>query len=805
MPVLGVDVGSSTSTVATILRGAIDIVLNDVSQRYTPTCVSYGDLQRVFGDQANTQIVSNFRNTCRGFFNVLGLSTSEDHWNVTELDMFFSSTPFTVDEKGHLAFQVTNGGKTTSVSALSVLTGYVSYLTELAEKYTGGVCREIVMSHPSWFSEYQKNLMVASVRATGSNCLRVISEGFAMAMDYGMYRLKQLSDETATTVALVNVGHSHTTVALVDFFATYCVVLSEVSDRDLGGRYLECMLMKEMCNEFNKKYKLDPLANNKTRLKVEAVASKVKRVLSANSDSSYSLECLMEDYDLTGNVKREEFETLCSKEFLPRLSELLTTALRESGRTQDSIHSVEVVGGITRVPCVQALISTVFDKPISKTLNSDESVARGCVLQGAINSKHYMVRKYNVIEKLRRPLSVCALPGLGPFTQMQNMERVVVGEVGSSKSEVFVLRVPFEPPFTVLASYDDPRVNSRHQLPTFQYTLSSVASGSAANEGDKSDKEKDNEGEKEGDKSKSEGDDVEEYLNKVEKECSKSDGNKEEGMAKLDRDANGWIVKYQFDDTGSLVSYCRGLDVCALSPFKFDFEQLTTNEANQRRRDMNETTRLKTLNDLETYVYTARDKLNNTHREFVEANMQTQMLKKLDEVENWLYENRLGSLAEFEAKHNGLSTMFEPVEKNYRVYTNKEQNLGNFFTRLKQIFEYAVGKEVEWTNVPEGERVEVVNKINGLNNTTMELVEKEKNMPKYNNPLYTMEQLEEQINMLRSEMEQLMKKYKVVEEPKSTETKTEEKKEGDDGNEDMADAQEGDKDESEFVEAEEVP
>ncbi|BAM39956.1 heat shock protein [Theileria orientalis strain Shintoku] len=801
MPVLGVDVGSSTSTVATILRGAIDIVLNDVSQRYTPTCVSYGDLQRIFGDQANTQIVSNFRNTCRGFLNVLGLSTSEDHWNVTELDKFFNSTAFTVDEKGHLAYQVTNGGKTTTVSALAVLTGYLSYLTELAEKYTGGVCREVVMSHPSWFSEYQKNLMVASVRATGSNCLRLISEGFAMAMDYGMYRLKQLSDETATTVALVNVGHSHTTVALVDFFASYCVVLSEVSDRDLGGRYLECMLMREMCQEFSKKYKLDPLANNKTRLKVEAVASKVKRVLSANSDSSYSLECLMEDYDLTGNVKREEFESMCSKEFLPRLSELLTTALRESGRTQDAIHSVEVVGGITRVPCIQALISTVFNKPISKTLNADESVARGCVLQGAINSKHYMVRKYNVVEKLRRPLSVSALPGLGPFTQMQKVERIVVAEVGSSKSEVYVLRVPFEPPFTVLSSFDDPRVNSRHQLPTFQYTLTAVPA--PGNEGEKAEKEEGKEGEKS--QSEKEEEDVEKYLNKVEKECSKNEGNKEEGVPKIDKDANGWIVKFQFDETGSLLSYCRGLDVCVVSPYKFDLEQLATNEANQRRKDMNETIRLKTLNDLETYVYAARDKLNNTHVEFVEGKVQAHMLKKLDEVENWLYENRLGTLADFEAKHNSLSTMFEPVENNYRVYTNKEQNLGNFFTRLKQIYDYAVGREGDWTNVPEGERAEVANRINGLNNTTMELVEKEKNMPKYNNPLYTMEQLEEQINLLKNEMEHLIKKYKVVEEPKSKETKSEEKKDGEEENEEMEDAEEGNRDDSEFMEAQEIP
>uniref|UniRef100_A0A3B0MQL8 Heat shock protein, putative n=1 Tax=Theileria annulata TaxID=5874 RepID=A0A3B0MQL8_THEAN len=768
MPVLGIDVGSSTSTVATISRGAIDIVLNDVSQRYTPTCVSYGEYQRVFGEQANTQIVSNFKNTCRGFLNILGLNLNSDkdeNWNITELDKFFSSTPLVVDEKGQLSYQVTNAGKTVNVSAVSALVGYVNYLTDLAEKYTGGVCREVVMSYPSWFSEYQKSLLVASVRACGSNCLRLVSEGFAMAMDYGMYRIKQLNDETATTVALVNIGHSHTTVAIVDFFATYCVILSELSDRDLGGRYLEYLLMNEMCQEFNKKYKLDPLGNPKTRLKVEATASKVKRVLSANSESSYSLECLMEDYDLNGHLKREEFEVLCSREFLPRLSELLMCSLKVSGRTMESIDSVEVVGGITRVPCVQALISHVFDKPVSKTLNADESIARGCVLQGAINSKHYMVRKYNVIEKLSRPFTVTFLQGLGPFSQQQmhNAEIITVANVGTNYNEVFTVKVKLDPPFTVFTSFDDPRITSKNQLQTFQYTLSQVTEYSPTR--DKTN-EKKGEEKKEGEEEVNMTE-VEEYLSKVEKELQQETGRTNANKNALDRDAEGWIIKFKFDETVNLFSFCRGLDVSVMSPFILETDKLSTNETVQKKRDLHETNRLRTLNDLETYVYTVRDKLQTTHKDFVDPKNMNQVVDKLNETENWLYENRTATLENLEKMYKTLTSHFDQVENNYNVYLNKEQNLSAFFSRLSNLHQYSVGTDNSWLNVPENERVSISNKLNMLSNNTMELVEREKNMPKYNNPLYTMEQLDQELRNVKDEMDKLIKKHKVVEHPKS--------------------------------------
>ncbi|EAN32526.2 Hsp70 family protein [Theileria parva strain Muguga] len=769
MPVLGIDVGSSTSTVATISRGAIDIVLNDVSQRYTPTCVSYGEYQRVFGDQANTQIVSNFKNTCRGFLNVLGLNLNSDkdeNWNVTELDKFFSSTPLVVDEKGQLSYQVTNAGKTVNVSAVSALVGYLNYLTDLAEKYTGGVCREVVMSYPSWFSEYQKSLLVASVRACGSNCLRLVSEGFAMAMDYGMYRLKQLNDEKATTVALVNIGHSHTTVAIVDFFATYCVILSELSDRDLGGRYLEYLLMNEMCQEFNKKYNLDPLGNTKTRLKVEATASKVKRVLSANSESSYSLECLMEDYDLNGHLKREEFEVLCSREFLPRLSELLMCSLKVSGRTMESIDSVEVVGGITRVPCVQTLISHVFDKPVSKTLNADESIARGCVLQGAINSKHYMVRKYNVIEKLSRPFTVTFLPGLGPFSQQQmyNAEILTVANVGTNYNEVFTVKVKLDPPFTVFTSFDDPRITSKNQLPTFQYTLSQVQEYTSSPK----DKRKENKPEEK----KEEGEEgnmseVEEYLSKVEKELNQEAGRTNQNKGGLDRDADGWAIKFKFDETVNLFSFCRGLDVSVMSPFILETDKLSANESAQKKKDLHETNRLRTLNDLETYVYTVRDKLQTTHKDFMDPKNMNQVIEKLNETENWLYENRTATLESLEKMYNTLTSQFDPVENNYNIYLNKEQNLSSFFSRLSNLHQYSVGTDNSWLNVPENERTSISNKLTMLSSNTMKLVEREKNMPKYNNPLYTMEQLDQELKNVKDEMDKLIKKHKVVEQPKS--------------------------------------
>ncbi|AFZ79106.1 DnaK family member protein [Theileria equi strain WA] len=717
MPVIGVDIGSSTSTVATISKGAIDIVLNDVSQRYTPTCLSYAPLQRLFGDQSQSQIVSNFKNSCRGFMSMLGVKLrGQDRageFSVTELDEFFSSTPLKLDDNGVLSYQIANGSSVSTKSTLSALIGYISFLTEMSDSYTGALCREAVFSYPSWFSELQKNYLSTCARAAGLNCLKVISEGTAMALDYGMYRLKQLSDEAATTVALVMIGHSHATLTIVDFFASHCVVLSEVSDKYIGGRTIDYILMSHMASEFSKKYKIDPLSNVKTKLKVEAVALKAKRVLSANSEASYSAECLMEDYDLAGTIKRDEFEKLCESEFLPRLTTMLNEGIKLSGRSVDSISAVEIAGGITRIPCVQAIISGVFNKPLSKTLNADECIARGCVLEAAISSKHYMVRQYKVVEQLSRPLTICCLPGLGDHTEkdLVTAKCYEVAPAGSKKSDVFSIRLEAGLPCTIFASLDDPRDPSGvHALGSFR-------------------------------------------LNATSKE-----GGEDEGLA----------IKCGFDEFGSFYLLSESCEVAVFPAHTLDLDTLSALEKEESKKDKTEVQRLKTLNDFETFIYSVRDKMQDTHKDFVEPKNVEKIAGAVNHWQDWLYSNSGASQEVLQEGFDKVSEEWKSVEHLYNVYTEKELELETFYKKLQNYYNFCCDdKSPRWGDATAEERLSFAKRLIDLDSSIREAHEKEVSQPKYLSPLFTMAQVEIQLKIIADDIEKFCNdKKKVAEVPK---------------------------------------
>lgn len=138
------------------------------------------------------------------------------------------------------------------------------------------------------------------------------------------------------------------------------------------------------------------LQNARASVRLRTACEKLKKMLSANSEAPIGIECLMDDKDVKGFMKRDEFESL-SAPILDRVLEPLKKAVAEAGLTQEEIHFLEVVGSGSRIPAIIKILTEFFGKEARRTMNASECVARGCALQCAMLSPTFKVRDFQVV------------------------------------------------------------------------------------------------------------------------------------------------------------------------------------------------------------------------------------------------------------------------------------------------------------------------------------------------------------------------------------------------------------------------
>lgn len=182
---------------------------------------------------------------------------------------------------------------------------------------------------------------------------------------------------------------------MVAFDASGMKVLSHGFDADLGGRDFDEVLFEHFVEEFRDRYRIDVVGNVKASMRLRAACEKAKKVLSANAEAVVNIECLMEEKDVRGVIKREDFEKLCAG-LLERVVEPCKRAMTDSGIRLERLHSVELVGSGSRVPAIARVLTEFFRRDPSRTLNASECVARGCALQCAMLSPTFRVRDYEV-------------------------------------------------------------------------------------------------------------------------------------------------------------------------------------------------------------------------------------------------------------------------------------------------------------------------------------------------------------------------------------------------------------------------
>lgn len=384
--ICGIDVGSENCYVAVARLGGIEILLNEYSQRSTPSYVGFGGAQRELGVSAKQKQMMSLSNTCVAPTLLIGR-----HYD--ELDL--KSIPYRVEKgsDGMPVVVVNHNDEELHLSPTQVLAMLFTKLRQIA-----GNVVDCVINCPNYFTEVQKRALMDAASIAGLNPLKVIPDMTAVALYYGFYRAASAGTEFSV-VAFVDGGHTSTqaSVVLFNHKENTMHVLDTEYEPSIGGKHFDEVL----ANHFIAEKKLT--LNKRARCRLIAECEKVKKQMSANSNElPINIECLQDDRDFSARIDRTKFEEL-STPLLAKIHQMLATLRQRAQEKYDkdfaekfgpfAVHSVEIVGGSSRISAIKRMIKEIFGVEPSTTLNADEAVARGCALQCAILSPTYKVAK----------------------------------------------------------------------------------------------------------------------------------------------------------------------------------------------------------------------------------------------------------------------------------------------------------------------------------------------------------------------------------------------------------------------------
>ncbi|KAK3368988.1 heat shock protein 70 family [Lasiosphaeria ovina] len=400
MSVVGVDFGTLNTVIAVARNRGVDVIANEVSNRATPSLVGFGPKSRYLGEAAKTQEISNLKNTVSSLKRLAGRSLNDPD---IQIEQQFISAPL-VDINGHVGAEVSYLGQKEKFTSTQLIAMFLSKIKQTTSAELKLPVSDMVMSVPAWFTDIQRRTLIDAAEISGLKLLRLMNDTTAAALGWGITKLDLPSgDEKPRRVAFVDVGHSNYTCSIVEFKKGELAVKATAFDRHFGGRNFDKALLDHLQKEFLGKYKVDITTNPKAMTRVLAAAEKVKKMLSANQQAPINIESLMNDVDVRAMITRQEFEAMVDP-LLSQINGPLEQALADAKLTKDDIDIIEVVGGGSRVPAVKDRIQAFFGKPLSFTLNQDEAVARGCAFSCAILSPVFKVRDFAVQDVITYPI-----------------------------------------------------------------------------------------------------------------------------------------------------------------------------------------------------------------------------------------------------------------------------------------------------------------------------------------------------------------------------------------------------------------
>jgi len=442
MSVIGVDIGDYNTYISVARPGGVDTIANEYSQRNTPSIVALGDRQRFMGVSAENQRNLNVRNTVSFFKNFLGRSF-KDPYVQKELPNVGAEVVELAD--GKIGFNL--GSKPfVPEQILGMMLTKVREIVRTEQKEDIETC---VISVPLHFSQTQRAAVLDSARLAGLPAVQIINDTSALALAYGKTK-SDLPEDAASPryVIFVDLGCGGLQTSLAAVSKYKATVLATSTSTATGGKFMDSALLNYTVAEIENKYGCQIRNNKKAINKLRLAVEKIKKQMSANSNKlPLQIENLCEDVDVSLSLDRAKFEELIQAD-LEEVKRTLSLLLDSTTVTKSQLHSVELVGGSSRIPAVRQIVQDLFDLQPSYSLNADEGVSRGCGLQAAANSNKFMTKTFHIEEVVSHAMEAV-------YNHEGVQEKLVIFDEGEAAKEERIITLKADLPLHLALQYGE--------------------------------------------------------------------------------------------------------------------------------------------------------------------------------------------------------------------------------------------------------------------------------------------------------------------------------------------------------------
>lgn len=378
MPAIGIDLGTTYSCVGVFQNGKVEIIANDQGNRTTPSYVAFTEEERLIGESAKNQASLNPTNTIFDAKRLIGRSVTDPAIQ-SDLKMW----PFQVVGKdGKCFIKASHKGEEKQFQPEEISSMVLTKMKETAESYLGCEVKDAVVTVPAYFNDSQRQATKDAGAIAGLNIQRIINEPTAAAIAYGLDK----KGKSEQNVLIFDLGGGTFDVSILSIDDGIFEVRATAGDTHLGGEDFDSRLVNHFLQEFKRKHKKDISGNARAMRRLRTSCERAKRTLSSSTNANLEIDSLFEGVDFYTSISRAKFESLCDDLFRSCLKPV-ERVLLDSKLSKGEIHEIVMVGGSTRIPRINSLISEFFNgKEPSREINPDEAVAYGAAVQASILS-----------------------------------------------------------------------------------------------------------------------------------------------------------------------------------------------------------------------------------------------------------------------------------------------------------------------------------------------------------------------------------------------------------------------------------
>jgi heat shock protein 1/8 len=603
-PAVGIDLGTTYSCVGVFREDRCEIIANDQGNRTTPSFVAFTDTERLIGDAAKNQVAMNPHNTVFDAKRLIGRK-----FNDAEVQADMKHFPFKIiDRGGKPTIEVEFKGEKKTFTPEEVSSMILTKMRETAESYLGGTVNNAVVTVPAYFNDSQRQATKDAGLIAGLNVLRIINEPTAAAIAYGLDK----KVEGERNVLIFDLGGGTFDVSLLTIEEGIFEVKSTAGDTHLGGEDFDNRLVNHFVLEFKRKHKKDLSTNARALRRLRTACERAKRTLSSSAQTSIEIDSLFEGIDFYTSITRARFEELCQDLFRSTLQPV-DRVLTDAKIDKAQVHEIVLVGGSTRIPRIQKLISDYFNgKEPNKSINPDEAVAYGAAVQAAILSGDTTSKSTNEILLLDvAPLSLGIETAGGMMTKLIPRNTTIP----TKKSEVFSTFSDNQPG-VLIQVYEGERQRTKDNNLLGKFELTGIPPAPRG-------------------------------VPQIE--------------VTFDLDANGIMnVSALEKGTGKTNQIVITNDKGRLS--KEEIERMLAEAEKFKEEDEAEAGRVSAKNGLESYAYSLRNTLSDPKvDEKLDASDKETLKAEIDKIVTWLDENQQATREEYEEHQKELEGVANPI------------------------------------------------------------------------------------------------------------------------------------------------